>query len=171
MKEPASEPTSEATSPAAKPWHFKKGNKHRQQRAAAVKAGVEPKVPHLLTVMRFVYSHAESADKTQEQKNVRKMMDADPKAFFSQMAAMERAVVKGADLPKGKGGPGPDPDPDDDEGKDKGTERAAGLIDKLLTDFEEEHPEEGKLRKLLADTRQREAALIENVKRLEGAQR
>ena len=134
-----------------------------------MKAGVESKaVPNLLKAMRFVFSHVESADKSQEQKNARKVMDTDPKAFMSQMAALERAFATGKDLPKGDRGT--DPVPDDDEGKDKGTERARALIDQLLTDFEEEHPDDFKLQKLLDAALKREAALVEKVRRLEAAQ-
>lgn len=49
-----------------------------------------PQAPKILRDMRHVFKHGRSKDKSDGQKQLRKVYEEDPKGFLSQLAALER---------------------------------------------------------------------------------
>lgn len=112
-----------------KPGHpgRKKGTGHRSNKA-----------PLLLRDMRAVYRQDEVKD-LPRQKPLRQMLKDDPKGYLSQLAQLEKmqaqGTVKGAKSPKSS-------EKTKEAEPDEGTERAIGLVERLLDGFHAEQAEE-----------------------------
>jgi hypothetical protein len=104
-----------------------------------------PKPPKVLLDMRAVYNQPADRDRTAGQKALRKLLQANPEQFFSQLTQLERALLaRDAKAKAARPAEGP-PEPD---ARDEGTERCLGLLDEYLERLwqEEERAEYERLR-------------------------
>lgn len=91
----------------------------------------------LLFDMRKVYSQPKTEDKGQGQKACRLLLVEDPKAFLSQLAAMERSHQVSIDKRRAEGRGGVVEDADGKVSDDAGRDRVVDLIDDLLGEWED----------------------------------
>ena len=108
---------------------FQKGNKLGKGRPRVVPAGSEPSA--LLAAMRKVFGHTKDKDVGEEEKNCRRLLEADPDRFFDRLQKLEDGFVDR--LRKLERDTSPrDGDDNQEVPMDAGTQRCVELAEKLL---------------------------------------